>query len=147
MSLTQLGNKVATAESPEKAKIECVPVEMEELKNAVATYSCPEFTSNCPITGQPDFAHIYIDIIPNNWLPESKSLKLFLGSFRNVGAFHEPTTVLIGTRIYDVTRPKWMRITGLWFPRGGIAIDVHWEKGDRKNIYVPNRKYRIYEGR
>jgi 7-cyano-7-deazaguanine reductase len=147
MALTQLGNKVQTAASPDDALIECVPVEMEELKTAVARYSCPEFTSKCPVTGQPDFAHLYIDVIPNSWLPESKSLKLFLGSFRDHGSFHEPTTVMIGKRLYDELHPKWLRIQGIWFPRGGICIDIYWEKGNKGNIYVPALKLRPYEGR
>jgi 7-cyano-7-deazaguanine reductase len=145
--LTQLGNKVATATSPDKAIIECVPVESDELRNAVIRYSCPEFSSRCPVTGQPDFARLYIDVIPNLWLPESKSLKLFLGSFREYGTFHEPGTVYIGTRIHDITKPRWIRITGVWFPRGGISIDVHWEKGSRGNIYIPALKIQTYEGR
>lgn len=147
MTLTQLGSKVETAESPEKSVIECVPVEMTELRNAVARYSCPEFTSLCPVTGQPDFAKLYIDIIPNLWLPESKSLKLFLGSFRQHGGFHEETTVYIGTRLHDICHPTWIRIAGIWFPRGGVAIDLFWEKGHKGSIYVPTLRHRTYEGR
>ena len=77
--------------------------------------ACPEFTSVCPITGQPDFAHLIIDYLPKERLVESKSLKLFLGSFRNHGAFHEDCTLLIAKRLEAVLEPLWLRIGGYCF--------------------------------
>ncbi len=73
-----------------------------------------------PVTGQPDFAHLMIDFVPGQWLLESKSLKLYIASFRNHGAFHEDCTVSIGKRIAAEIKPKWLRIGGYWYPRGGI---------------------------
>jgi len=86
----------------------------------LARFTAPEFTSLCPVTGQPDFAHLVIDYAPGDWLIESKSLKLYLGAFRNHGAFHEDCTVAIGRKIVEVAEPKWLRIGGYWYPRGGI---------------------------
>ena len=80
--------------------------------NYVARFTAPEFTTLCPITGQPDFAHLVIDYAPAKWLVESKSLKLYLNSFRNHGAFHEDCTVAIGKRIFTLLKPKWLRIGG-----------------------------------
>ena len=96
---------------------------------AIVRFTCPEFTSLCPVTGQPDFAHIVIDYAPDTLLVESKSLKLFMTSFRNHGAFHEDCTVMIGRRIVAATKPLWLRIAGYWYPRGGIPIDVFWQTG------------------
>ena len=95
----------------------------------VARFTAPEFTCLCPITGQPDFAHLMIDYAPGPWLLESKSLKLYIASFRNHGAFHEDCTVMIGKRIASEIKPKWLRIGGYWYPRGGIPIDVFWQTG------------------
>ena len=94
-----------------------------------ARFTAPEFTSLCPVTGQPDFAHLVIDYVPKDWLVESKSLKLYLTSFRNHGAFHEDCTVAIGKRIAELTAPHFLRIGGYWYPRGGIPIDVFWQTG------------------
>ena len=95
----------------------------------VARFTAPEFTALCPITGQPDFAHLVIDYVPGRWLLESKSLKLYLASFRNHGAFHEDCTVAIGKRLAALLKPKWLRIGGYWYPRGGMPIDVFWQTG------------------
>ena len=97
--------------------------------NYVARFTAPEFTTLCPITGQPDFAHLVIDYVPGKWLVESKSLKLYLSSFRNHGAFHEDCTVTIGKRLTALLKPKWLRIGGYWYPRGGMPIDVFWQAG------------------
>lgn len=147
MPLTQLGSKVDLPQSPDDAVLERIPVTLKELRGAVVRFSCPEFTSLCPVTGQPDFAKLHIEIIPNHWIIESKSLKLFLGSFRSHGSFHETCTVLIGSRIRDAIEPTWIRVSGLWFPRGGIALDIFWESGNKGNIYVPPLKLYPYEGR
>ena len=105
--------------------------------------TCPEFTSICPITSQPDFAHIIIDYVPKNKIVERKSLKLYLFSYRNHGAFHENCTVQIAKDIIECIKPKWFRISGCWYPRGGIPIDVFFEQGQLpRNVYVKeNQSY------
>ena len=97
--------------------------------NYVARFTMPEFTSICPVTGQPDFAILVIDYVPRRWLVESKSLKLYLNSFRNEGAFHEDCTVAIGKRLVKLLAPRWLRIGGYFYPRGGMPIDVFWQAG------------------
>lgn len=98
MNLTQLGRNVRAPSSPDAAKLERVPNPHSDT-DYVTRFAAPEFTSICPVTGQPDFAHLVIDYVPDRWLIESKSLKLFLTSFRNHGAFHEDCTVYIGKRL------------------------------------------------
>ena len=106
--------------------------------NYLARFTVPEFTALCPITGQPDFAHLVIDYVPRRWLVESKSLKLYLASFRNHGAFHEDCTVAIGKRLAELLKPHWLRIGGYWYPRGGIPIDVFWQTGRLPaGVWVP----------
>lgn len=103
----------------------------------VIRFTCPEFTSICPITGQPDFANILIDYVPNKSIVESKSLKFYLVSYRNHGAFHEDCTVQIAKDIILQIKPKWLRISGFWYPRGGIPIDVFFQSGTLpKGVYV-----------
>jgi len=146
-TLTQLGAKSAIPSSPEEAVLEIVPFDAGEHP-AVVRFTCPEFTSLCPVTGQPDFAHLVIDYVPDRHLVESKSLKLFLGSFRNHGAFHEECTVTIGRRIVDAVRPVWLRIGGYWYPRGGIPIDVFWQTGEPPaGIWLPDQGVAPYRGR
>ncbi|MFL6799772.1 MAG: preQ(1) synthase [Xanthobacteraceae bacterium] len=114
----------------------------------VARFTAPEFTTICPVTGQPDFALLVIDYVPGKWLLESKSLKLYLGSFRNVGGFHEECTVAIGKRLVALLRPKFLRIGGYWYPRGGIPIDVFWQTGRLPpRIWLPDQGVRPYGGR
>ncbi len=109
---------------------------------------CPEFTSLCPVTGQPDFAHLVIDYVADETIVESKSLKLFLGSFRNHGAFHEDCTLSIGKRIAEATSPKWLRIGGYWYPRGGIPIDVFWQTGAPPDgLWIPDQGVAPFRGR
>jgi len=121
----QLGRAVEWPDSPEKAKLDRVPIR-KPIPITWSVFTAPEFTSLCPVTGQPDFAHLMIDYVPGRWLLESKSLKLYVASFRNHGAFHEDCTVMIGKRIADEIKPKYLRIGGYWYPRGGIPIDVFW---------------------
>lgn len=85
-------------------------------------FNCPEFTSLCPITGQPDFAEIRISYVPGMKMVESKSLKLYLFSFRNHGAFHEDCVNIIMKDLIDLMNPKYIEITGVFLPRGGISI-------------------------
>ena len=111
-------------------------------------FTAPEFTSLCPMTGQPDFAHLVIDYVPGEWLVESKSLKLFLGSFRNHGAFHEDCTVSIARRLVEFLEPQWLRIGGYWYPRGGIPIDVFYQTGPMpEGVWIPDQGVPPYRGR
>jgi 7-cyano-7-deazaguanine reductase len=114
----------------------------------VARYVAPEFTSLCPVTGQPDFAHLVIDYVPDQFLVESKSLKLYLTSFRNHGAFHEGCTIDIGKKIIATIKPHWLRIGGYWYPRGGLPIDVFWQTGvPPEGVWLPDQGVQPYRGR
>ena len=145
--LSQLGTKVDTPESPEKAVLEKVP-NGNAGTDYVVRFTAPEFTSLCPMTGQPDFAHIVIDYIPGDFLVESKSLKLFLQSFRNHGAFHEDCSVYIARRLVELLQPKWLRIGAYWYPRGGIPIDVFWQSGPvPEGVWLPDQGVPTYRGR
>src|SRR5271154_3724335 len=95
----QLGQPAAIPASPDQAVLDRVPNPHPDT-NYVARFTFPEFTCMCPVTGQPDFATLVIDYVPKGWLVESKSLKLYLNSFRNHGAFHEQCTVVIGKRLH-----------------------------------------------
>ncbi len=146
-SVTQLGRQVAIPESPAAAILERVP-NPHVSRRYLARFTAPEFTSLCPITGQPDFAQLMIDYVPNKWLIESKSLKLFLGSFRNHGAFHEDCTLTIGLRLVQLAQPRWLRIAGYWYPRGGIPIDVFWQSGKPPaGVWIPEQGIAPYRGR
>jgi 7-cyano-7-deazaguanine reductase len=133
--------------SPDEAVLERV-VNPHANTPYVVRFAAPEFTSLCPITGQPDFAHLVIDYVPGRWLVESKSLKLYLGSFRNHGAFHEDCTVAIGKRLVAALEPAWLRIGGYWYPRGGIPIDVFWQTGaPPEGVWLPRQGVKPYRGR
>ncbi|WP_018184550.1 preQ(1) synthase [Kaistia granuli] len=143
----QLGRSVGIAESPDKAELDRVPNPHTDTLY-VARFTVPEFTSLCPVTGQPDFAHLVIDYVPKDWLVESKSLKLYLQSFRNHGAFHEDCAVAIGKRIIGLLDPHWLRIGGYWYPRGGIPIDVFWQSGPvPADVWLPDQGVAPYRGR
>jgi 7-cyano-7-deazaguanine reductase len=143
----QLGRPTVIPASPEVAVLDRVPNPHPDTLY-VARFTCPEFTSLCPVTGQPDFAHIVIDYAPDGLLVESKSLKLFMVSFRNHGAFHEDCTIMIGRRIVAATRPLWLRIGGYWYPRGGIPIDVFWQTGRLpQGVWLPDPGVMSYRGR
>ena len=145
--LTQLGGNSELPASPEEATLERVPNPKPESTYLVR-FTVPEFTSLCPITGQPDFAHLVIDYVPRDWLVESKSLKLFLGSYRNHGAFHEACTVDIANRLEALLEPVWIRIGGYWFPRGGMPIDVFYQSGPPpKGLWLPDQGVAPYRGR
>lgn len=146
-SLTQLGKQTPLPASPAEAVLE--KVENPHLGVVYnIRFSCPEFTSICPITGQPDFAHLVIDYVPNKSIVESKSLKLFLGSFRNHGAFHEDCTLAIALRIVKEIKPIWLRIGGYWYPRGGIPIDVFYQTGEPPaGVFLPAQGVPEYRGR
>jgi 7-cyano-7-deazaguanine reductase len=145
--VTQLGQPTRGFASPEEATLERVP-NPQAGQLYLARFTAPEFTSLCPVTGQPDFAHLVIDYAPGEWLIESKSLKLYLGSFRNHGAFHEDCTVSIGRKIVEVAQPTWLRIGGYWFPRGGIPIDVFWQTGaPPADLWLPDQGVAPYRAR
>ena len=145
--LTQLGQHAPIPQSPDEAKLERVPNPHED-SNYVARFTVPEFTSLCPMTGQPDFAHLVIDYVPGPFLVESKSLKLYLTSFRNHGAFHEDCTLRIGKDLVALLAPRWLRIGGYWFPRGGIPIDVFWQTGIvPEGVWLPDQGVATYRGR
>ena len=146
-SLTQLGRRVAPPASPEDAMVETVPNPHRGTAYLVR-FACPEFTSLCPVTGQPDFAHLVIDYVPEALLVESKSLKLYLGSFRNHGGFHEDCTLTIAKRLEKTLRPAWLRIGGYWHPRGGMPIDVFYQSGPPPaGLWVPDQGVAPYRGR
>lgn len=145
--LAQLGGDSKIPQSPDEALLERVPNPHKGTDYAVR-FTAPEFTSICPLTGQPDFAHLMLDYVPGDWLVESKSLKLFLTSFRNHGDFHEACTVSIAKRIEDMTKPKWLRLGGYWYPRGGIPIDIFYQSGTLpKGVWVPDQNISNYRGR
>jgi 7-cyano-7-deazaguanine reductase len=143
----QLGHATALPQTPEEARLDRVP-NPHIGTDYLARFTCPEFTSICPVTGQPDFGIVVIDYLPGEWLVESKSLKLFLGAFRNHGAFHEDCTVGIGKRLVELLEPRWFRIGGYWYPRGGIPIDVFWQTGEPpKGLWLPDQGVAPYRGR
>lgn len=146
-SLTQLGARIETPASPEKARLETAPNPHPDTLY-LARFTAPEFTSLCPVTGQPDFAHLVIDYAPDKRIIESKSFKLFLTSFRNHRAFHEDCTIAIAKAVIKAAAPRWLRIGGYWFPRGGIPIDVFYQTGPApKGLYAPDPGVAPYRGR
>ncbi|MBW0002487.1 MAG: NADPH-dependent 7-cyano-7-deazaguanine reductase QueF [Hyphomicrobiales bacterium] len=143
----QLGRHVPMPRSPEEAKLERVPNPHPGTKY-LARFTCPEFTSLCPVTGQPDFGILVIDYVPGKWLLESKSLKLYLASFRNHGAYHEACTLDIGKRIEKLIAPSFLRIGGYWYPRGGIPIDVFWQTARApEDLWLPDQGVPPYRAR
>ncbi len=145
--LEQLGRDTSQPQSPYEARLERVPNPQADVDYCVR-FTAPEFTSLCPMTGQPDFAHLVLDYLPGDWLVESKSLKLYLTSFRNHGAFHEDCTISIARRLTDLLAPKWLRIGGYWYPRGGIPIDVFYQTGPAPDgVWIPETGVAPYRGR
>lgn len=143
----QLGQPTPLPASPEAARLDRVP-NPHPGTDYLARFTAPEFTSICPVTGQPDFGILMIDYVPDLWLVESKSLKLYLGSFRNHGAFHEDCTVGIGMTLVDLLKPRYFRIGGYWNARGGIPIDVFWQTGEPpKTLWLPDQGIAPYRGR
>ena len=145
--LTRLGGKGDLPASPDEAVIEKVANPAPGSAYLVR-FTAPEFTCLCPLTGQPDFAHLVIDYVPGEWIVESKSLKLYLGSFRNHGAFHEATTMTIAERLVAEIAPAWLRIGGYWYPRGGMPIDVFYQTGPPpEGLWIPDQGVAPYRGR
>jgi 7-cyano-7-deazaguanine reductase len=145
--VTLLGQTTKVPQSPEEAVLERVPNPHPDT-NYVARFTAPEFTCLCPVTGQPDFAHLVIDYVPQDWLVESKSLKLYLNAFRNHGAFHEDTTITIAKKLVELLEPHYLRIGGYWYPRGGMPIDVFWQTGKLpEGVWLPEPGVAPYRGR
>jgi 7-cyano-7-deazaguanine reductase len=145
--LTQLGGETRMPASPDEAVLETV-ANPHPGTDYLVRFTAPEFTSLCPVTGQPDFAFLMIDYVPDAWLVESKSLKLYLGAFRNHGAFHEACTVGIAKRLVETLSPEWLRIGGYWYPRGGIPIDVFYQSGPVPDgLWLPDQGVPSYRGR
>jgi 7-cyano-7-deazaguanine reductase len=143
----QLGKTSALPASPDEDVLDRVANPHPDV-DYVARFTCPEFTSICPVTGQPDFGILVLDYVPGDWLVESKSLKLHLGSYRNHGAFHEDCTIAIGKKLVALLQPRWLRLGGYWYPRGGIPIDVFFQQGEApKNIFLPEQGVAPYRGR
>ncbi|ADM08435.1 hypothetical protein PB2503_01782 [Parvularcula bermudensis HTCC2503] len=142
-----LGQPSAAPSHPDAARLDPVPNPHPDALY-LTRFVVPEFTSLCPVTGQPDFAHLVIDYAPEAHLVESKSLKLLMTSYRNHGAFHEDCTVDIAKRIVAAIAPRWLRISGYWYPRGGIPIDVVYQTGPPPSaLYVPETGVPPYRGR
>ena len=145
--LIHLGKPTIYPDSPDKAVLDKVPNPHLDTKYLIR-FIAPEFTSLCPLTNAPDFAHLIIDYIPKNFIIESKSLKLFLNSFRNYGSFHESCTILIGKKLIDFINPEWLRIGGYWYPRGGIPIDIFYQSGEKPEcVWIPDQDIQRYIGR
>jgi 7-cyano-7-deazaguanine reductase len=145
--LTLLGREARVPASPDAARLERVP-NPEPGAAYLVRFACPEFTALCPVTGQPDFAHLVIDYVPEAWLLESKSLKLLLAGFRNHAGFHEACTLLVARRVVEAVAPRWLRIGGYWNPRGGIPIDVFWQTGEPPaGLWLPDQGVPPYRGR
>jgi 7-cyano-7-deazaguanine reductase len=143
----QLGRPAAIPASPNQAVLDRVP-NPHPGSDYVARFTFPEFTVMCPVTGQPDFATLVIDYVPNKFLVESKSLKLYLNSYRNHGDFHEACTVGIGKKLVAVLKPKWLRIGGYFHPRGGMPIDVFYQVGKLPaGVWAPDQGVATYRAR
>ncbi len=147
LELTQLGHETKLPASPDDAVLEKVENPHTSVDYMVR-FTAPEFTSICPVTGQPDFASLMVDYVPHWWIAESKSLKLFLASFRNHGAFHEDCTVAVAKKIMEAIEPKWLRIGGYWYPRGGMPIDVFYQSSPPpEGMWIPDQNVTPYRGR
>ena len=146
-SLNALGYKSKIPDFPDKNILEKVKNPKIGIDYSIR-FTCPEFTSICPVTSQPDFANIIIDYVPSKYIVESKSLKLYLLGYRNHGAFHEDCTISIAEDLVKLLKPHWLRIAGLWYPRGGIPIDVFWQSSKKPmNILIPKLSLQAYKGR
>ncbi len=142
-----LGQPSPLPASPDEAVLDRVPNPHPDT-DYLARFTCPEFTSLCPVTGQPDFAILVIDYAPGPWLVESKSLKFYLAAFRSHGAFHEDCTLAIGKRLATLLEPRYFRIGGYWYPRGGIPIDVFWQAGTLpEGLWLPDQGVAPYRAR
>jgi len=146
-TLTQLGQPGEAPETPDAATLDCVPNPHADTPYLIR-FAVPEFTSVCPVTNQPDFAHLVIDYVPNQLIVESKSLKLYLASFRNHPGFHEQCTLDVAQKIIGAAAPVWLRIGGYWYPRGGIPLDIFYQTGNPpEGVWIPDQGVQPYRGR
>ncbi len=146
-NLLSLGKKNKIPNQPDPKLLEKISNPKKKFKYCIR-FTCPEFTSICPVTAQPDFAHIIIDYIPDKYIVESKSFKIYLLGYRNHGAFHEECTLSIAEDLVKLLKPYWLRIAGFWYPRGGIPIDVFWQTGiELKDVLIPEINFKDYKGR
>ena len=143
--ITLLGNQGTKYEDTYNPSVLETFTNLHPDNEYVVTFDCPEFTALCPITGQPDFGHIVISYIPRTLMVESKSLKLYLFSFRNQGDFHEDCVNIIMKDLVKLMDPKYIEVTGYFNPRGGISIVpfVNYGRGEfedfEKKILVDRR--------
>ena len=145
--LDALGNKIDIPNHQDKNVLEKVNNPKIGVNYSIRL-TCPEFTSICPVTSQPDFAYIILDYVPNKFIVESKSFKLYLLGYRNHGAFHEDCTITLAEDIVELLSPKWLRIGGYWYPRGGIPIDIFWQTCKQPNdLFIPDHLVPNYRGR
>lgn len=145
--LTQLGQPGEAPETPEAATLDCVPNPHADTPYLIR-FAVPEFTSVCPVTSQPDFAHLVIDYVPDQLIVESKSLKLYMASFRNHPGFHEQCTLDVAQKIISAAAPIWLRIGGYWYPRGGIPLDIFYQTGTPpEGVWIPDQGVQPYRGR
>lgn len=119
--------------------LECFP-NKHEGREYVVRFDCPEFTTLCPKTGQPDFGHLYINYIPGARMVESKSLKLYLFSFRNHGDFHEDVVNIILNDLWDLMEPKYIEVIGKFMPRGGISINPFANRSDAEHTALAEQR-------
>ncbi len=143
--LTLLGNKKTVYKDTYAPEVLETFVNKHPDNDYMVTFDCPEFTSLCPITGQPDFARIKINYIPNIKMVESKSLKLYLFSFRNQGDFHEDCVNIIMKDLVKLMEPKYLEVKGIFTPRGGIAIYPFANYGEKGTKYEKIAEERLFD--
>lgn len=143
--LSLLGNKKTVYKDTYAPEVLETFVNKHPDNDYMVTFDCPEFTSLCPITGQPDFAKIKINYIPNIKMVESKSLKLYLFSFRNQGDFHEDCVNIIMKDLVKLMEPKYLEVKGIFTPRGGIAIYPFANYGEKGTKYEKIAEERLFD--
>ena len=143
--LSLLGNKKTVYKDTYAPEVLETFINKHPDNDYMVTFNCPEFTSLCPITGQPDFARIVINYIPNEKMVESKSLKLYLFSFRNQGDFHEDCVNIIMKDLVKLMEPKYLEVKGIFTPRGGIAIYPFANYGEKGTKYEKIAEERLFE--
>lgn len=139
--VTLLGNQETKYEKDYNPNVLETFVNKHPEREYLVTFNCPEFTSLCPKTGQPDFAKIIINYIPNERMVESKSLKLYLFSFRNHGDFHEDCVNIIKNDLVKLMQPKYMEVIGIFYPRGGISIYPFAQYSDKEHEELAKHRF------
>lgn len=142
-NLKQLGKATTYTFSYDPSVLESVP-NPHPQRDYFIKFNCPEFTSLCPITAQPDFATVYISYIADKLIVESKSLKLYLFSFRNHGGFHEDCVNTIADDLIRLLSPRYLEVWGKFTPRGGLSIDPYVNYGRENSIYAKLAKKRLW---